>query len=65
MTKNLLMICLLYTLDFYGYVRYHVFLRIASAPILAARGAAHKGFGGLACYRPIIGLWYNRDSAIR
>ncbi len=65
MTKNLLMICLLDALDFYDYVRYHVFLRIASAPIVSAWGTAHKGFGGLACYRPIIGPWYNRDSAIR
>ena len=65
MTKNLLMICLLYALDFYDYVRYQVFLRIASAPIFAARSAAYKCFGGLACYRPIIGSWYNRDSAIR
>ena len=65
MTKNLLMTCLLYALDFYGYVRYHVFLRIASARIFAAWGTAHKDFGGLACYRPIIGSWYHRDSAIR
>ena len=27
--------------------------------------AAHKGFGGLVCYQPIIGPWYNRDSAMR